>query len=175
MPQFLNGIVNCITFPNNSAPFELCVRKLCRKVSNGHFFHLIVIIFVFLSEYCCCSLITGISEYNISFLWIWISKNGRLSKASFQTIKTYLTVTGPFKFCAFSCEFGHWPGSISKSYEHPVITYHTKIFSDSFLIGGRFHLRDCFYHLSMGFNAICRKKMAKVVTFLFEECTLAFL
>ena len=57
----------------------------------------------------------------------------------------------------------------------PIVTYHTQEFSDSFLICGRFHLRDCFYLLSLGFNAICSKKMAKVVKFLIEKCTLAFL
>ena len=176
MPPFHNGIVNCITFLNNNAPLELCIGKLCRKVNSRHFFDLIVIIFIFLSMYCCCSMITGISDYNISFLWIWIFEDGRPCKASFQIIRTWLTVLIPFKFCVFSCEFGHWPGSISKSaYELPVITYHTQKFSDSFLIGWKFHLRDCFYILSLGFNAICSKKMAKVVKFLFQESTLAFL
>ena len=83
---FLNGIVNCMTFCNYSASHELCVRKLCRKVSNKHSFDLIVIIFEILSEYCHCCLINGTGEYNISFLWIWIFENGTLSKASFQIL-----------------------------------------------------------------------------------------
>ena len=115
---------------------------------NGHFskcsfWYLsclkLVIIFVYLSEYCCCSLITGNNEYNISFLWIWIFENSRLSKRSFQILKIWLTVIRPFKCCVFSCELGHWPVSISKyAYELPVITYHTQTFSDSFWLVGCF-------------------------------------